>query len=147
MQVQGRGLSELALRNGMQGKVTLKLSDGALHGINLPEMIREARATLSGKGAEQVKEARKTDFSALTASFQIADGIARSNDIQLFAPALRVKGEGQTALVPESLDFLFLTSIVESSKGQGERMWTSSKRSPFRCGLAATGKPPATSST
>jgi AsmA protein len=119
VQVQGRGLSPLALRNGMQGKVTLKLSDGALHGINLPEMIREARATLSGKGAEQVKEARKTDFSALTASFQIADGIARSNDIQLFAPALRVKGEGQTALVPESLDFLFLTSIVESSKGQG----------------------------
>ncbi|MFM5531947.1 AsmA family protein [Aeromonas veronii] len=119
VQVQGRGLSELALRNGMQGKVALKLSDGALHGINLPEMIREARATLTGKGAEQVKEARKTDFSALTASFQIADGIARSNDIQLFAPALRVKGEGQTALVPESLDFLFLTSIVESSKGQG----------------------------
>ncbi len=119
VQVQGRGISELALRNGMQGKVTLKLSDGALHGINLPEMIREARATLSGKGAEQVKEARKTDFSALTASFQIADGIARSNDIQLFAPALRVKGEGQTALVPESLDFLFLTSIVESCKGQG----------------------------
>ncbi|MEH8219084.1 AsmA family protein [Aeromonas veronii] len=119
VQVQGRGLSALALRNGMQGKVTLKLSDGALHGINLPEMIREARATLTGKGAEQVKEARKTDFSALTASFQIANGIARSNDIQLFAPALRVKGEGQTALVPESLDFLFLTSIVESSKGQG----------------------------
>lgn len=119
VQVQGRGLSPLALRNGMQGKVTLKLSDGALHGINLPEMIREARATLTGKGAEQVKEARKTDFSALTASFQIADGIARSKDIQLFAPALRVKGEGQTALVPESLDFLFLTSIVESSKGQG----------------------------
>ena len=119
VQVQGRGLSALALRNGMQGKVTLKLSDGALHGINLAEMIREARATLTGKGAEQAKEARKTDFSALTASFQIADGIARSKDIQLFAPALRVKGEGQTALVPESLDFLFLTSIVESSKGQG----------------------------
>ncbi|PKQ71242.1 cell envelope biogenesis protein AsmA [Aeromonas sobria] len=119
VQVQGRGLSALALRNQMQGKVTLKLSDGALHGINLPEMIREARATLTGKGGEQVKEARKTDFSALTASFQIADGIARSKDIQLFAPALRVKGEGQTALVPQTLDFLFLTSIVETSKGQG----------------------------
>ncbi|MGL6004386.1 AsmA family protein [Aeromonas sobria] len=119
VQVQGRGLSALALRNRMQGNVTLKLSDGALHGINLPEMIREARATLTGKGAEQVKGARQTDFSALTASFQIADGIARSKDIQLFAPALRVKGEGQTALVPQTLDFLFLTSIVESSKGQG----------------------------
>ncbi|MNO43593.1 putative assembly protein [compost metagenome] len=119
VQVQGTGLSEQALRSQMQGKVSLRLSDGALHGINLAEMIREARATLTGKGADQVKEARKTDFSALTASFQIANGVARSDDIQLLAPALRVKGQGQTALVPETLDFLFLTSVVESSKGQG----------------------------
>ncbi|MFQ2250741.1 AsmA family protein [Aeromonas dhakensis] len=119
VEVQGAGLSELALRSRMQGKVNLKLSDGALHGINLAEMIREARATLTGKGADQVKEARKTDFSAFTASFRIADGVAQSDDIQLFAPALRVKGQGQTALVPETLDFLFLTSVVESSKGQG----------------------------
>lgn len=119
VQVQGTGLSEQALRSQMQGKVSLRLSDGALHGINLAEMIREARATLTGKGADQVKEVRKTDFSALTASFQIADGVARSDDIQLFAPALRVKGQGQSALVPETLDFLFLTSVVESSKGQG----------------------------
>lgn len=119
VEAQGSGLSEQALRNRMQGKVSLRLSDGALHGINLAEMIREARATLTGKGADQVKEARKTDFSALTASFRIADGVARSDDIQLFAPALRVQGQGQTALMPETLDFLFLTSVVESSKGQG----------------------------
>ncbi|WP_338890425.1 AsmA family protein [Aeromonas rivipollensis] len=119
VQVQGTGLSEQALRSQMQGKLSLRLSDGALHGINLAEMIREARAALTGKGADQVKEARKTDFSALTANFQIANGVARSDDIQLLAPALRVKGQGQTALVPETLDFLFLTSVVESSKGQG----------------------------
>ncbi|WP_241006344.1 AsmA family protein, partial [Aeromonas media] len=119
VQVQGSGLSEQALRSQMQGKLSLRLSDGALHGINLAEMIREARAALTGKGADQVKEARKTDFSALTANFQIANGVARSDDIQLLAPALRVKGQGQTALVPETLDFLFLTSVVESSKGQG----------------------------
>ncbi|MGE6165219.1 AsmA family protein [Aeromonas rivipollensis] len=119
VQVQGTGLSEQALRSQMQGKLSLRLSDGALHGINLAEMIREARATLTGKGADPVKEARKTDFSALTADFQIANGVARSDDIQLLAPALRVKGQGQSALVPETLDFLFLTSVVESSKGQG----------------------------
>ncbi|EPC3544340.1 AsmA family protein [Aeromonas hydrophila] len=119
VEAQGSGLSEQALRSRMQGKVSLRLSDGALHGINLAEMIREARATLTGKGVDQVKEVRKTDFSALTASFRIADGVARSDDIQLFAPALRVKGQGQTALMPETLDFLFLTSVVESSKGQG----------------------------
>ena len=50
VEAQGSGLSEQALRSRMQGKVSLRLSDGALHGINLAEMIREARATLTGKG-------------------------------------------------------------------------------------------------
>jgi AsmA protein len=84
-------------------------------------MIREARATLKGQRAEYVKETRKTDFSDLTASFVLGGGKARSQDIQLFAPALRVHGEGETNLVSEQLDFLFNTSVVGTSKGQGGR--------------------------
>ncbi|MFL9593917.1 AsmA family protein [Aeromonas schubertii] len=119
--VQGHGLSQAALRRGIAGQAHLKVEDGALHGVNLPEMIREAKATLKGQRAEYVKEERKTDFSALTASFQLGGGKARSNDIQLFAPALRVHGSGETDLVSEGLDFLFNTSVVGTSKGQGGR--------------------------
>ncbi|MFR9719830.1 AsmA family protein [Aeromonas diversa] len=119
--VQGHGLSQAALRRGIAGQAHLKVEDGALHGVNLPEMIREAKATLKGQRAEYVKEERKTDFSALTASARLGGGKARSNDIQLFAPALRVHGSGETALVSEGLDFLFNTSVVGTSKGQGGR--------------------------
>jgi AsmA protein len=99
--------------------VSLKLSDGALHGINLAEMIREARATLTGKGADQVKEVRKTDFSALTASFQIADGLPGATTSSCL-PRPAGEGQGQTALVPETLDFLFLTSVVRAARGRGQ---------------------------
>ncbi|PJG59043.1 AsmA family protein [Aeromonas cavernicola] len=117
--LQGVGLSEQALSRHMQGKVALALRDGALNGIHLGQMIREARATLSGKGLTEVQEARRTDFAALSANFQIANGLASSQDIALFAPALRVKGQGQTELAAQTLDFLLQLAIVESSKGQG----------------------------
>lgn len=119
--VTGRGLSAQALRSAIQGKAALKIEDGALHGVNLPEMVREARATLKGQRADYVKESRKTDFSALTADFTLGGGKARSQNIQLFAPALRVHGSGETHLVSEQLDFLFNTSVVGTSKGQGGR--------------------------
>lgn len=119
--VNGRGLSAQALRSAIEGKAALKIEDGALHGVNLPEMVREARATLKGQRADYVKESRKTDFSALTADFTLGGGKARSQNIQLFAPALRVHGSGETHLLSEQLDFLFNTSVVGTSKGQGGR--------------------------
>ncbi|MGY3926123.1 AsmA family protein [Aeromonas simiae] len=119
--VTGRGLSAQALRSAIEGKAALKIEDGALHGVNLPEMVREARATLKGQRADYVKESRKTDFSALTADFTLGGGKARSQNIQLFAPALRVHGSGETQLISEQLDFLFNTSVVGTSKGQGGR--------------------------
>ncbi|MGE6108411.1 AsmA family protein [Aeromonas sobria] len=119
IRLSGRGLSSHALRSQLAGTLDLKVEDGALHGINLPQMLREARATLKGEKASEAKEARKTDFSALTAHFRIGQGKASSDDIRLLAPALRVEGKGSTALVPETLDFLMATTVVETSKGQG----------------------------
>ncbi|WP_429083283.1 AsmA family protein [Aeromonas bivalvium] len=119
IRLSGRGLSSHALRSQLAGTLDLKVEDGALHGINLPQMLREARATLKGEKAREAGEARKTDFSALTAHFRIGQGKASSDDIRLLAPALRVEGKGSTALVPETLDFLMATTVVETSKGQG----------------------------
>ncbi len=119
MDVSGTGLSQKALRSAMAGKAGIKFADGAVYGVNLPEMIREAKATLKGKRAEYVEEARKTDFSELTATFNIGKGIASTKNMELFAPALRVHSEGQTNLMNETLDFEVATSVVGSSKGQG----------------------------
>ncbi|MGK4475280.1 AsmA family protein [Aeromonas molluscorum] len=119
IELSGLGLSSQALRSQLSGTVGLEVEDGALNGINLPQMLREAKATLKGEKAREVKEARKTDFSALTASFKIAKGVASSDDILLLAPALRVEGKGKTELLPETLDFLMATTVVETSKGQG----------------------------
>ncbi|SIN93019.1 AsmA family protein [Salinivibrio sp. ES.052] len=117
--VQGKGLSPYALRQAIQGSAAIFFEDGAINGINLAQMLREAKATLKGESAAAANEVRKTDFSALTASFTLGNGMARTNDLLLEAPALRVRSEGQTDLLKETLDFDVFTSVVESSKGQG----------------------------
>ncbi|MGB6189918.1 MAG: AsmA family protein [Aeromonas molluscorum] len=119
IELSGLGLSSQALRSQLSGTVGLEVEDGALNGINLPQMLREAKAMLKGEKASEVKEVRKTDFSALTANFRVGKGVASSDDILLLAPALRVEGKGKTELLPETLDFLMATTVVETSKGQG----------------------------
>ncbi|MGF1686080.1 AsmA family protein [Photobacterium japonica] len=117
--VHGKGLSEARLRSNIAGTVAIHFADGAIYGVNVPEMIREARATLKGKKAEYVKEEKKTDFSAMKATFTLGNGVASTRDMAVESPLLRIAGEGETNLVSEAIDFTINTSVVATSKGQG----------------------------
>ncbi|MCG7586998.1 AsmA-like C-terminal region-containing protein, partial [Photobacterium sp. OFAV2-7] len=92
---------------------------GAVYGVNVPEMIREAKATLKGKKAEYVKEEKKTDFSAMVATIKLGSGKASTTNLDLDSPLLRIAGKGHTNLVSEAIDFKVNTSVVATSKGQG----------------------------
>ncbi|WP_087021247.1 AsmA family protein [Thaumasiovibrio subtropicus] len=117
--VKGIGLSEYALRKNIAGTIALSLSDGAVKGFNVAEMIREARATLKGEGSNYVEEVRQTDFSAMSATLSLSKGVMSNQDLSLASPLLRVKGKGQTHLIDESIDYELDVAVVESSKGQG----------------------------
>lgn len=119
LNLSGTGLAEQRIREDIAGTVDINFADGAVYGVNIPEMIREARATLKGKKAEYVKEERKTDFSALTATFKLGSGKASTNNLHLASPLLRIAGKGETHLVSEAVDFTIDTSVVATSKGQG----------------------------
>ena len=43
---------------------------------------------------QKAQQTEKTDFTELNATFQIADGIARNNDLDLKSPFLRIGGDG-----------------------------------------------------
>ncbi len=117
--VTGKGLSPYQLRKNIAGELGISFKNGALYGINIPAMIREAKAALKGQHADYVKETAKTDFSALEASFTLGNGIAKTESVKLEAPLLRVHSEGQTDLITQSLDFDLFVSVVGTSKGQG----------------------------
>ena len=117
--VSGQGLSSKRLRNGMTGKLGIDFNDGAVNGINVAGMLREAKAALKGKVLDTDERVKKTDFSGLTANFDISNGFIKTNDAKLEAPLLRARAEGQSNLLTETLDVQLFVSVVGSSKGQG----------------------------
>ena len=119
---QGNTVSEL--KKALAGTASLKLADGALKGIDIAGSIRKAKARLGalrGEQAQAADSAQRTDFSELTATFKIANGVARNNDLDMKSPLLRVAGEGEINIGADSLNYLVKASIVGTAKGQGGR--------------------------
>jgi AsmA protein len=122
--VTSQGDTVSALKKALNGSASLKLADGALKGIDIAGSIRSAKAKLGALRGEQTQAAdskQRTDFSELTATFKIANGVARNNDLEMKSPLLRVGGEGEINIGADSLNYLVKATIVGTSRGQGGR--------------------------
>lgn len=120
LDVNTRGANADALKRALAGQAVLELRDGAVRGVNVGKMLRDAKAVLkSGQAASSTASAtEKTDFSELTASFRIAGGVARNDDLAMKSPLLRLGGAGDIDIGNSRIDYLARVSIVETSKGQ-----------------------------
>jgi AsmA protein len=113
-----RGGSELQLVQGLNGTGAVTFNDGALVGINIAAMVRNAAsAFLSPAAGEQ----RKTDFGELSGTFTITNGILNNNDMQLQAPVLRVNGHGQVDLPARTVNYLIEPKAAATLEGQSGR--------------------------
>ncbi|MDP2869199.1 AsmA family protein [Methyloversatilis sp.] len=122
LDVATSGTTVGALKRALDGSASLKLRDGAIRGINLAKSLREAKAKLGGGATvQQASATEKTDFSALSASFRIDDGIARNSDLTASSPFLRLAGAGTVNLPDESVDYLARVTLAATSKGQDGR--------------------------
>ncbi|MBI3529895.1 MAG: AsmA family protein [Betaproteobacteria bacterium] len=111
-----------AMKKALNGTAKIELKDGAIKGINLAQSLRNAKALFTGgkREAEQGAVAgEKTDFSELTASFDIRNGIAHNGDFLAKSPFLRLTGEGDINLPESTLNYLAKAAVVASSAGQG----------------------------
>lgn len=114
-----------ALKKALAGKAAVNLADGAVKGIDIAGTVRDMKSKLnlfkdkSSIGADQSK---KTDFSELSASFDIKNGVAHNEDLAMKAPILRLaKGDsrGDIDIGNETINYLAKPTIVKSLKGQG----------------------------
>ena len=109
-----------AMKRALNGKARLALRDGAVKGIDLAGAVRTVKSKFGGKDAEgATSRTEKTDFSELTASFDIKDGVAQNKDLNLKSPFLRVTGSGTVDIGDDSLDYVVKTAIVGTMAGQG----------------------------
>lgn len=121
LDVTTRGETASAMKKALAGTASLSLKDGAIKGINLAQAFRDAKAKISGRqdAVQGAKAADKTDFSELTGSFRIANGVARNDDLAAKSPFLRLAGSGDIDIGNNAMNYLARASIVNTSGGQG----------------------------
>ncbi|QYF95398.1 AsmA family protein [Massilia sp. PAMC28688] len=104
--VNTQGASTAQMRQAMAGTAAVRLSEGALHGIDIGRMIARAKGA-----AGAAASADKTGFARLDASFTIADGVAHNADLALQAPLFQVAGAGDIDLGREELEYTLACTL------------------------------------
>jgi len=119
LSAQGKTLQ--ALIASLSGKARLDMKSGAVKGFNLVQMLRNARTLLAARkdGRFAVTPGEQTDFTALGATLDVQDGVAKNSDLLVQSPLLRVGGEGWFDLPKRRMDYLLLPSVVGAPQGQG----------------------------
>ena len=115
--VTGQGKTQAAIMNSLGGSADIAFNDGAIVGINIPGLLRNiGQGKLGGLSSSPTE---KTDFSSMTSSWAINNGVARNSDLKLVGPLIRVTGEGAVKLGDRSIDYTLKPKIVADARGQG----------------------------
>ncbi len=123
-----RGGSERALVRNLNGQGAVKFLDGAIRGINVAAMVRNATTAFLDKSAG---DTQKTDFAELSGTFVIRNGLLDNQDTKLLSPLLRVKGLGKVDLPKRTVNYRVEPKLVASLKGQGGESDKSGLMIPF----------------
>jgi AsmA protein len=120
LDVHTAGGTVTALKKALAGSARVEMKDGAIKGVNLADSARNIKSAL---GAKQAKPdaSQKTDFSELSASFKITNGVARNDDLKAMSPFLRLGGAGNLDIGNNGIDYLAKATLAATTKGQGGR--------------------------
>jgi AsmA protein len=120
LDVNAAGPTVEAMKKALAGSARVQLKDGAVKGFNLAEALRKAKAAFGSKSEKAAAdETQKTDFSEMSASFTIKNGVAHNEDLDIKAPLFRVTGRGDVDIGNSRLDYTTKATVVATSKGQG----------------------------
>ena len=116
LQIAGAGASAETIKSSLTGQGSIAVSDGAIEGVDLTEMISQI-------GAGEVPDIRqgpgaKTAFTDLGGSFTIKSGIAETSNLQMTSPLLKVAAAGTVDLTQSTINMLANPEIVAGAEGQ-----------------------------
>jgi AsmA protein len=121
LDVAGAGKTVNALKSALQGSARVQLRDGAVKGVDIGALLRKARTALSSEPSQAADSKQRTDFSELSASFVIKNGVAHNEDLELKAPLFRIGGAGAIDIGKSTIDYVAKASVVATAQGQGGR--------------------------
>ncbi|RMH20448.1 MAG: AsmA family protein [Gammaproteobacteria bacterium] len=117
--LKANGNDPQTLQNTAQGDVHFRFTDGAIHGINIMETLRTARAKLKGQPVAKSTAPMKTDFTEMQGDIHLSNQIISNENLDLKSPFLRLRGHGNVNLKNENINYLADVKITATPTGQG----------------------------
>ena len=111
-----------AIKRGLDGQGRFTFRDGAIKGVNIPALIRRAKSMLGATTTAESEGPQQTDFTELSGSFTINDGLVSNNDLKMLSPLVRVAGKGTFAIPAQEVKYRVDSSLVADLSGQGGSM-------------------------
>jgi len=108
LDLASRGASEEAIVKGLNGKGSLKFTDGSISGVDLAAVARVLQSVLTAEvltGA--VGDNARTEFGQMGGTFTVQNGVLRTTDLALRSPAVEMTARGTADLSAQTLDFHF----------------------------------------
>ena len=118
LDVAAAGKTVNGMKKSLGGTARVQLRNGAIKGINIAEVLRKAKSALGSEEAA-ANAPKETDFSEMSASFVIRNGVAHNEDLDVKAPLFRIGGKGDIDVGNSTLDYVTKASVVATAKGQG----------------------------
>ncbi|MFN4229867.1 AsmA family protein [Parvibaculum sp.] len=111
------GQSQHDMVSALDGRGSIKFTNGKIKGINLAAL---ARTVLSAATTGwQAGGSQDTDFSELGGTFTITNGILKNDDLKLLSPLIRVTGAGKANMPKKTLDYRVEPKLAATLEGQG----------------------------
>ena len=92
--LSGAGRNLAAIRQDLDGNMSLELVDGAWEGTDVWHQLRAARAMFRQEPVPEPKLPARTEFTSVSATGKVADGIFENDDLLIELPFLRLTGSG-----------------------------------------------------
>lgn len=118
LSVTGQVASPEGMKRSLNGGGRVIFRDGSLKGVNLAGLVRDAKSMLRGGGRSE-GGVQQTDFTEMSGSYTIDNGIVTNNDLQMLSPLLRVGGKGTINLPASTVDYRIQANLVTDIRGQG----------------------------
>jgi uncharacterized protein involved in outer membrane biogenesis len=118
-QVTTYGTSTNALLQHLNGRGRFSVTNGILHGINIPYWVNTARSFINKQLPNSLApDANQTEFGDLTSDFTLTNGVMQNPNILLQAPLFVVKGQGSANFVNQQLNYALKAQLLNPSTHQ-----------------------------
>jgi AsmA protein len=114
LKATARGAALDAVMQTLNGHFDANLVGGALEGVDLAYQIGVAEALINHQAQPARSNPPRTQFDAFKMSAEITDGVAKTSDLTISSPALRVTGQGSANLVNKGINFQMLASVLKA---------------------------------